>query len=168
MNRERLGAAWAGTSLIGLGIVLLLAQWIGWERIWPIFPLMGGLAFLVGYAVSGFADSGLVFVGTAATLVGVFLFGFTLGVWEWGDMAKLWPVFPLIGGLAFAALFLAEGTRNVGTLGVGCAAIIVGVVGLAITYGFAGAGIVKFWPLLLVLVGLISLVGALLQVFRRA
>ena len=167
MNRERLGAAWVGLSLIGLGIVLLVAQWIGWDRIWPIFPLMGGLAFLVGYAVSGFEDSGMVFVGTAATLVGVFFFGFTLGVWEWGDMAKLWPVFPLIGGVAFAALFLAERARNVGTLGVGCAAMLVGVVGLAVTYGFAGAGIVKFWPLLLVLIGLISLVGVLLQMFRR-
>ena len=45
--------------------------------------------------------------------------------------------------------------------------MLVGVVGLAVTYGFAGAGIVKFWPLLLVLIGLISLVGVLLQMFRR-
>jgi hypothetical protein len=82
MNRERVGAAWAGVSLIGVGIVVFVTQFVGWDRVWPIFPLMGGLAFLVGYAVSGFRDNGLRFVGTAATFVGVFFFGFTLGVRE--------------------------------------------------------------------------------------
>jgi hypothetical protein len=167
MNRSRLGAAWAGLSLISLGIVLLVAQWFGWERIWPVFPLLGGLAFLVGFGITGFKNSGLVFVGVAATLVGLFFFGFTLGFWEWGDMAKLWPVFPLMGGVAFAALFLAERARDMGTLGVGCAAMIVGVVGLTLTYGFVATDIIKFWPLLLVLVGLISLIGVLLQIARR-
>jgi hypothetical protein len=82
-------------------------------------------------------------------------------------MTRLWPVFPLIDGVAFAVLFLAERHLNVGTLGVGCAALIVGAVGLAVTYGMVGPGVVKFWPLLLVLIGLVRLLGALLQVFRR-
>jgi hypothetical protein len=167
MNRDRLGAIWIGLSLIGFGIVFFLAQWIGWDQIWPIFPLLGGLAFVVGYVLTGFKDGGLVFVGTGAILVGLFLFGFTLGTWEWGEMQKLWPVFPLIGGLAFFALFLAERARDVGTLGVGCAAMVVGLVGLAVTFGFVGTQIVKLWPLLLVFVGLISLVGVLFRIFRR-
>jgi hypothetical protein len=168
MSRDKWGTVWGGLSLIGLGIAFILANIVGWDRVWPIFPLFGGLAFLVGYAVTGFRDGGLAFVGTAATLIGLFFFGFTFGIWEWDDMAILWPVFPFIGGVAFIVLFFAERrSHDVGTLGVGCAAIVVGVVGLAFTYGLVSGNIVKLWPLLIVLVGLISLVGGLLRASRR-
>jgi len=167
MSRDRSGAIVGGLVLIGLGIVLGLATWIGWDKLWPVFPLMVGLGFLVGYAAGGFKEEGLVFIGTLSTLLGLFFFGFTLGVWEWGDMSKLWPVFPLIVGAAFCALFLADRKHDLGVLGVGCAGVIVGIVGLAILYGLLGSGIVKLWPLLIILVGLIGLVGALVRMFRR-
>jgi hypothetical protein len=167
MERDRLGTVWAGLGLIGLGIAFVVAQWIGWDRIWPLFPVLGGLGFLAWYAFTGFKDAGLVFVGTMALLVGLFFLGFSLGIWEWGQMGDLWPVFPLIGGVAFIALFLAERARDVGTLGVGCAALIVGAVGLAITYGFVGGEIWRLWPVLLILMGVLSLAGGLLRVVRR-
>jgi len=167
MSRDRTSTVWVGLGLISLGIVLVFAQLIGWEKIWPIFPLLGGMAFLVGYAAGGFKESGLVFVGVGAILVGIFFFGFSLGYFEWGEMATLWPVFLLIGGLAFCALFLADRGRDLGTLGVGCVALIVGVVGLAITFGLVGTDIVKYWPLLLVFLGLVALVGGLFQMLRR-
>ena len=93
-----------GLTLIGLGVVFLFAQFIGWDRIWPLFPILGGLAALAGYLLSGFRDSGLVFLGVGAVLVGLFFFGFTLGYWEWSDMARLWPVFVLIGGVGIVRL----------------------------------------------------------------
>ena len=167
MLRDRQGTIWLGLGLIGLGIVFVLGLWIGWEKIWPIFVIAGGVAFLVGYAVSGFRDSGLVFVGVGAILVGLFFLGFSLGYWEWSDMSWLWPVFPVIGGVAFVALFFAERGKDAGTLGVGCAAFVVGIVGLAVTLGFLGKEIVRFWPLLLVLLGIVSLAAALLRFVRR-
>jgi hypothetical protein len=167
MSVDKSGRVVGGLVLIGFGLVLLLAQWLGWERIWPIFPLLGGLAFFVGFMATGFREEGFVFVGTAATLVGLFFFGFSLGFWEWEDMARLWPAFAFIGGCAFFALFLADRKHDVGVLGVGCAAMIVGLVGLLITYGLLGSSIVKLWPLLLVLMGMIGLAGALFRVFRR-
>ncbi len=167
MTRDRLGTVWAGLALIALGIAFLIAQWIGWDRIWPIFPILGGLAFLGGYVASGFRESGFVFVGVAALLVGAFFFGFSLGFWEWAQMEQLWPVFPLIGGLAFGALFLAERGRDWGTLGVGCAATVVGVVGLGFTYGLVAGDVVKFWPVLIIFIGLASLVGGLLRMGRN-
>ncbi len=167
MTKEQRSALWLGLGFVGLGAALLLALVIGWDRIWPVFPLLGGLAFLVGYAASDFRESGFAFVGVLASLIGLFFFGFTLSFWEWADMSRLWPVFPLIAGIAFAALFLAERARDVGTLGVGCAAFVVGVVGLGVTYGYVGADVWRLWPLLLVLAGLIGLVGALLQLLRR-
>jgi hypothetical protein len=168
MSRDRLGAAWAGLALIGLGIAFLLAQWIGWDRVWPIFPLFGGLAALVSYVAGGLRDEGLVFVGTAATLVGLFFFGFTLGIWQWDQMAELWPVFVLIGGISFIALFFAQRRRrDPGTLGVGCAAIVVGIAGLAITFGFLSGDLVRYWPLLIIMIGIFALLGALYQGLRR-
>jgi hypothetical protein len=167
MSRDRNTTILVGLGLIGVGLVLVLAQWIGWEKIWPLFPLLGGLGFLVGYVASGFKEAGFVFVGTAASLIGLFFFGFSLGYWEWADMAQLWPVFPFIGGGAFLAMFLADRAHDVGVLGVGCAAMIVGIVGLGITFGLLGGDILKLWPLLLVLMGLIGLVGAVVQTLRR-
>jgi hypothetical protein len=167
MERDRLGTVWAGLGLIGLGIAFVVAQWIGWGRIWPLFPVLGGLGLLASWVLTGFKDEGLVFLGTLALLVGIFFFGFTLGFWPWRQMRDLWPVFPLIAGVAFVALFFAERARDVGTLGVGCAALIVGIVGLAFTYGFVGSNIWRYWPVLLILMGVLSLVGGLLRVLRR-
>lgn len=165
--RDRAEIISAGLMLVGLGIVLFLTTVIGWAELWPIFPLFAGLALLVAYVVGGFRESSLVFLGTAAALVGLFFFGFSLGFWEWGDMSRLWPVFPIIGGVAFMALFLAERGRDVGGLAVGCAAIVVGGAGLAVTFGRIGTEIIQYWPLLLILVGVVSLVGALVRVLRQ-
>jgi hypothetical protein len=167
MTKQQKSALWTGLGFIVLGVALILAQLIGWDRLWPLFPLLGGLAFLAGYVVSGFRESGFVFVGILALLVGLFFFGFSLGFWEWGDMERLWPVFPLIAGIAFVALFVAERAHDVGVLGVGCAAILVGIAGLAVTYGYVGANIWRLWPLLLILAGVIGLIGAFLRFLRR-
>lgn len=168
MSRDGLGAAWVGLGLIGLGIAFLLAQWIGWDRIWPILPLFGGLAFFGAYIGGGRKDGGLAFVGTAAILVGFFFFGFTLGFLAWEQMAQLWPVFVLIVGISFLVLFLAEGRgRDLGVLSIGCVAAIVGIAGLAITLGFVAGDIVKYWPLLVILAGVVGLLGALFRGSRR-
>jgi hypothetical protein len=167
MTEQQQSALWTGLGLIGLGVAFILAQLIGWDRIWPLFPLLGGLAFLVGYIASGFRESGFVLVGVLATLIGLFLFGFSLGLWEWGDMRRLWPVFPLIAGVAFVALFAAERARDAGPLGVGCAALLVGIAGLAVTYGYLGASVWRLWPVLLILAGIVGLLGTFLQLLRR-
>lgn len=167
MNRDRLGSVWLGLTFIGLGVMLLLAQWLGWDRLWPLFPLLGGLSFLVAYVLGGFRDPGLIFVGTAAALVGFFFLGFTSGYWEWGEMERLWPVFPLIGGVAFCALFVAERARDLGALTVGAVALLVGIVGLGVTFGMLGRDVVKLWPLLLILIGLFGLANGVVRLLRR-
>jgi hypothetical protein len=164
--RNRVGPIWAGLSLIGLGAAFLLAERFGWGRIWPVFPVIGGLAFLGAYVATGFTDSGLAFVGTASALIGLFLFGFTFGFWPWTEMGRLWPVFFIIGGVTFVVLFLADRARDLGVLGVGAAAIVVGLAGLAIFYGYVSRGLVQWWPLLLILIGTMSLLGALVRMFR--
>ena len=166
MNK-RSGAVWTGLGLIALGVAFLVATLAGWEKYWPVFPMLGGLAFLAAYVGSGFKDSGFVWIGVAATLVGLFFFGFTLGVWEWEEMRELWPIFPLIAGIAFVAAFLAERARDWGTLGVGLVGIIVGLVGLAYTKGGLESDIWKWWPALIILVGVFALLTGLFQRGRK-
>ena len=43
MMDNRQSATWGGLALIGLGIAIILAQWVGWEILWPIFTLLGTL-----------------------------------------------------------------------------------------------------------------------------
>lgn len=167
MERDKVGNVWAGLGLIAVGIAFVIAQVIGWDRIWPLFPMVAGIGFLAWYAYTSFKDAGLVFIGITGLLAGLFFFGFTLGIWEWGQMSDLWPVFPLIAGVAFLAQFVAERGRDMGTLGIGCAALIVGAVGLAFTFGLVSREIWRLWPLLLILMGVLSLVGGLLRGFRR-
>jgi hypothetical protein len=82
-------------------------------------------------------------------------------------MAQFWPGFLIIAGMAFIVLFLAEPSHEVGLLGFGLAVILAGAGGLAFTHGLVGADILKWWPLLLVVVGLISLVGTVVRMVRR-
>ena len=126
MTRDRLGMVWAGLGLIGLGLAVLAASLFGWASLWPLFPVLAGLGLFVSYLVSGAKDGGLAFLGTLAILSGLFLFGFTLGVWTWEEMATLWPVFLAIVGIAFLVAFLAERrSRDFGVLGLGLAALVV-------------------------------------------
>jgi len=160
-----------GIILILLGLFLLLQQFLpdffGWGNIWPIFPTLAGIAFLIGGLFSRNRDPGLLFVGTAVTLVGLFFFAFTFDLFEWADMGKLWPAFPVIGGLAFLALFFGSKSRDWSVAGVGCAAIAVGVIAFAFTlFSLPGSLIdilVKLWPLGLIFIGLIGLASAFLK-----
>jgi hypothetical protein len=177
MKSNRTGAIVIGLILVGLGVVLLLAKianwgnWASWDQLWPIFPLGFGLLFLVGYFTGGLKDGGLAFLGTGLMLTGAFFFCFTLrpGLWEWGEMSRLWPVFPLIWGFAFVVSFLAERrkSRDWGALCFGLVAMVVGGIGLAYTHQYVGKEIVRYWPLLIVLAGVLGLLSGLARATRR-
>lgn len=169
MNKAQSNAIRTGLGLIGLGILLVLANWVGWDRVWPLFPVLGGLGAWLGYFLGGARDGGLAFLGTGSVLVGVFFLGFTFNIWEWGEMSRLWPVFPLIGGISFLVLFFADrqARRDLGLLGVALAAIVVGVIAFLYTTDRISGDIWRFWPVLLVLVGVLSLFTAFFQRSRR-
>ncbi len=168
MRRRNVGGLWAGMTLIGLGVVLLVAWQFGWDRLWPIFPLFAGVAFWAGYFVGGMRDWGLTWIGTVALLLGIFFFGFTTGRWEWAQMAQLWPVFPLIAGVAWIVQFAASRARDVGALGIGLVALAAGIVGLGYTQNLIQGNIIRFWPLLIVLGGVVILAAGLFRASRRS
>jgi len=163
-----------GTIIPALFLILLGTYFLldelgigipGWDIIWPVFPLAGGLAFLGSYILGQRRDPGQIFVGTSAMLVGLAFFFVTLGPLEYRDLDTWWPVFVLIGGVAFLAQWAAAHFRDWGALFLALVAIVVGGAGLAITLQLLGPRtrelLPRLWPILLILVGLMVLLRAL-------
>ncbi len=136
----------------------------GLERLWPGVLVLFGLAFLGQYLASGRRDEGLVFVGLAGTLLGAFFFTITLGYLSWGDLGTYWPIFVLIGGVAFLGQWLAKPADR-GLLVPAVMALLVGGVALVFTLGLLDASLAaqvgRLWPLGLIVLGVIMLISYL-------
>lgn len=155
-----------GRLAVGLAL-LFLGLWFGLDRLgvdlpglgelWPVFPFLAGLAFLVAFGVGGAEDPGLVFPGAAAVLVGLFFGVFSLGLLPWEEMVRLWPCFPLIAGLAFLCTWAAGRARQSGLLIPAALGLAVGAVGLALTYDLFTEWLVPVvdhaWPVALIALG---------------
>ncbi len=107
MNHES-GRAFA-LILIGLGVVLLIVQVLGWDMPisswavgWPLFLLVPGLFLHATWWGNRRAWYALIPGGLLVVCSLLFFWHIFLG-WHW--MARLWPVFPLAVafGLAEAA-----------------------------------------------------------------
>jgi hypothetical protein len=168
-DRQSVGAALV-FILIGLFFLLNnvgIFDGLDWSvgQIWPGVILLAGLFFLYQFLFGAVRDPGLVFVGTAATLLGLHFFLYTLNVElpfefenlrgpiDWDDSAYLWPAYPLIGGIAFILMSLSSRDRN--EFGVGLAALAVALIAFPFTLGNAGQleDLVKLWPVVLILAG---------------
>ena len=165
---SRSGVLIPGLVLIALGAWFLVralgVDLPGMAAMWPIFPTIVGLSMFVGWFVSPKkrGSHGIMIPAVINFLVGVFFFGFTFSFFEWGDMAVLWPVFPLIVGVAFFVAWVFSGLRDWGLL-IPCAITAgVGIVGLGYTmFGQVEAisSLVRFWPVLLIGLGVLVLIG---------
>jgi hypothetical protein len=161
-----------GLLLILLGLWLLGRQlnlpiFIG-DVLWPWLIVAGSVLVWVHYIFFPPRSSEEVFWGTAGILTGLFLLGWRNGYLlpEVDGLARLWPVAPLIIGLASLVQWVFD-IRRVGTLVWGVFALAVGVVGYSYftiqTMDFVTAmSYARYWPLLLILAGLGVLITALL------
>jgi hypothetical protein len=168
---RRKGSLVLAGFLILVGAYLLLDE-VGisipdWDVIWPVFPLAGGLALLAGHILGWWHDPSKVFLGTAAALAGVVFFFVTMGPLEYADLGNWWPIFILIGGVAFLAQWVAAHFRDWGALFLGMVALIIGGAGLIVALELLGPEtsqmIPRLWPFLLVMAGLILLLRGLLR-----
>jgi len=155
--------------LINLGLLPRMTI----TEMWPGIIVLVGLTFWIGFIFGHDHDAGLAFVGTILVLIGAFFFLFTLpnvslpgyGVIHWGDQGKLWPVYPLIVGVAFVVLWIAGRFRDNGVLIPAGILLIVGLAGLNFTLGEVPGltDIIRLWPVLLIVFG----AAILLRSFSR-
>jgi len=165
-----------GLVLIALGAWFLVRalgfDLPGMAAMWPIFPTIVGLSMFVGWFFSAKkrGSHGVMIPAVINFLVGVFFFGFTFSYFRWSDMAVLWPVFPLIVGVAFFVAWVFSGLRDWGLL-IPCAITAgTGIVGLGYTvFGQVEAisSLIRYWPVLLIVLGILVLIGGLVGRGRK-
>jgi hypothetical protein len=155
-------------AMILVGTYLLLGElnleMPGLDEIWPVLPFSGGIACLGSYLLGRRQDHGLVFWGTVLTLGGLSLFLVTLTDRDYTLLRTWWPVFVVIAGISFLALWLAQGLRDWGVLFLAFVGLLFG--GMALLASFrprVARELTPLWPALLILVGLILLLRAVLS-----
>jgi hypothetical protein len=172
---DRSGVVIWGLIMIAVGAWFLLRtlgfRLPGMGQMWPIFPTLVGLSMFVGWLFTGNKreNHGIMIPATINLLIGLFFFGFTMGVFPWSAMGVLWPVFPLIVGISFFVAWVFSLFSNWGLLIPGGITATVGIVGLGFTLSAQSglfAWIVRLWPLALIALGVLVLVGGLLSGFR--
>ncbi len=155
-RRKRLGIA-----LIATGILFLMVSnhvLLGWGDVWPVFPLLVGTQML---RVSRTRRAPwTVFAGVTGLLLGLFFLLFTLGLVDWTRMASLWPAFALIGGVALIAEAVVRRDETLSLLA-GTSIIVFGVIAVLLEAHViqprVATPFVRFWPLALVLAGVVLL-----------
>jgi len=176
LRRERRNPLMAplffGMVLIGVGLWFTIDTFLvplpGPDRLWPFAMVLFGLATLGSFLLGGMGDPGRVFPGMASLLIGGFFLLITLGPLDWDQMNALWPVFPMLGGVAFFWTWLAHFGRENGLLVPAALGIGTGVIGLFFTLTPLGPGVVAVaWPLILIGAGILMVVGVVLRLLVR-
>jgi hypothetical protein len=106
------GQAFVGTIVTLVGAFFFLftlrvnipgygpVEWSDMGRLWPAFPLIVGVAFVVLWLAGRLRDGGVLVPAVILLLVGFGGFGFTLGDFpNWRSVLNLWPVLLILLGL---------------------------------------------------------------------
>jgi hypothetical protein len=173
-----------GAILIGFGVLLILlgalffvGQLVGIDLgrlAWPFFVIVPGLAaFGFGLAAGGRTGERLTPLGSAVTMVGIILL-YQNAADHYESWAYAWAlVFPTAVGLGQMAYGSLKGQEEMVTTGrrlalIGVAVFLVGAFCFELLVGISGFefGLDRFgWPLLLVILGILLLLGGV--IYRR-
>jgi len=105
-----------GSFLLFIGVLLILANFgiigINWSKLWPLFLLIPGILFELGYFIYR-KDAGLL-VPAGILITYSILFSVNI-IYGWDLMEDLWPIFPLGVAIGLFQLYLF-GKREKGLL----------------------------------------------------
>ncbi|GAH93341.1 unnamed protein product [marine sediment metagenome] len=105
-----------GLLLLFIGVLLILANFgvvkIVWENLWPLFLLIPGIIFELGYFIYR-KDAGLLVPGGILITYGLLFLANV--IYGWHLMEDLWPIFPLGVAIGLLQLYLF-GVREKGLL----------------------------------------------------
>jgi len=142
-----------GIGLIILGILFLFENFgyiaFDFKDVWPVFVILAGVGFFIGY-LQDKTNYGLLMPGTILIIYGVMFFYCSVEGWYY--MTYLWPVFIIGPGIGFFMMFVL-GQKEKGML---VPASI--LTGLGILFLLGKTGIVRYWPLVLIIIGIVMIV----------
>jgi hypothetical protein len=131
------------------------------DRMWPVFPFVGGMVLLANFFEDKRRRPGLIFWGANLALSSTFFFLISLGDQDYRVLGVWWPVFLIVAGISFLALWLAQPQRDWGVLFLSVVGMVSGGVVLAANLQLLGARTAEelknLSPALLILVGLVLL-----------
>lgn len=116
---EKAGRNIAAITLIGVGLLFLLAQTFNFSFIgllWPFFVIVPGLVFLYAAVTGDKSKAGMAVPGAMVTGTGVILFYQNL-TGHWASWAYIWALYPVF--LGFALTFIGRRTQNASTYATG-------------------------------------------------
>ena len=164
-----------GVLLIVMGVLFFVGQAVGFDLGpfgWPFFVIIPGLAVTgAGLAAGGLTGERITPLGAAVTMVGVILL-YQNAADHFESWAYAWAlVFPTSTGLGQMAYGSLKGRREMVMTGgrsalIGAALFVVGAFFFELVVGISGFGFGfdRFgWPLGLVIVGILLLVGGLVR-----
>ena len=142
-----------GIGLIILGILFLFENFgyiaFDFKDVWPVFVILAGIGFFIGY-LQDKKNYGLLMPGTILIIYGVMFFYCSVEGWYY--MTYLWPVFIIGPGIGFFMMFVL-GQKEKGML---VPASI--LTGLGILFLLGKTGVVRYWPVVLIIIGLVMIV----------
>ena len=148
-----------GTWLVVWGILLLLVSnhvLLGWKHLWPCILVVSGVIML--RVLQNRLSFAAIFAGTWTILLGLFLTLFSFSFLEWGSMRSLWPIIPMIVGVAFVVAGATRPPTSAGIV-VGSMVILMGSACLLYEMGTISARVaqpfLRWWPLVLVMAGFV-------------
>lgn len=156
-----------GVVLIATGFFLLLWQLgvleVSVRELTPILLIALGCWFF--YSAAAKKDRGAVFPGTIFLVLGLFfavrnygLFAFRVHFY---DFSEYWPVFLIAFGLGFLVMFFVK-PEDWGVLIPGSVLLFFGLVFLMRTVNyFYWRDVIRFWPLILIVIGISIIVSGL-------
>ncbi len=134
------------SALVITGFLLLFESFgylNGISRLWPVFSLIIGIGLIMLFKNQ--EDTGLLWLGSLMIMLSLFFF--YLNFTSWKQLARLWPVFIAVFGLAF--LFCYFINKNRAVLMASLFTIL-----LSIAFILIFSLSVKLWPVSLIIAGI--------------
>jgi len=168
MSVSNKSSMFPGLLLIIVGAALLLNKlmpdFMGWRNVYPIILIGLGISMILSASCKEKTDKGAVFPGTILFLIGIFFFLRNYELVEYYYVREIWPIFIIIVGIGFLALFIAK-PSDTGVLIPAVILIFFGGVSLLDKLYIIDLEIweivADYWPVILIFIGASIIFGSL-------
>jgi hypothetical protein len=168
MSETKRSSILPGMILISIGAILLinkiLPDFLDWRHIYPLILLALGVSMILSVGFRSKTDKGAVFPGTILFFIGLFFFLRNFGLVEYYFVREIWPIFIIIIGLGFLALFIAK-PSDTGVLIPAGILLFIGVISLLNKLYIIDIALWEivsdYWPVILIVVGAGIILGSL-------